>query len=311
VKPLGIVVSTIGRRDALFRLLASLGPERHRVAVAVAVQGGHESLLDDLRQEGARLGLDLVAEPSSGGASAGRNDAAAWLGDRCRVLAFPNDTTIYPEGVLRQVIEEVSDGFRAGAMRVDDALGAKFPLPRRGTLLDRRNVWDVILPGLLMDAEVFRSLEGFDPTIGTGAPTPWQSGEETAILLRYLERFGPDFGWLPDVAVLNPHDTAGLGTSARRRKLLGYARGYGRLIRTEGYGPTWFARSIVAGASFGVRHGRPYSPLDGWWVLRGRVEGWFGLVRRSGPTSALEASSSGAVRSHATGKVGRHPNGGA
>ncbi|MGT2425284.1 glycosyltransferase family 2 protein [Amnibacterium kyonggiense] len=312
MKPLGIVVTTVGRRAALMELLESIAPDRESLAVAIAVQGGDARLAPDLEDAGRRLGLDLTVGRSSGGASAGRNDAAAWLDDRCRVLAFPNDTTRFPDGTVAALVRAVSDdAFRAGAMRVDDPYGAKFELPDPGTALDRRNVWSVILPGLLMRSDVFASIGGFDESIGTGAPTPWQSGEETAILLRHLESGAADFRWLPQIAVLNPHDTTGLDSQRRRRKLLGYARGYGRLIRTEHYGVAWFLRSLAAAVVFGARHGPDYSIVDGWWVLRGRIEGWTGRLPDSSVQTAIEVRADRASTRHARVNTGHPHNRGA
>ena len=77
--------------------------------------------------------------------------------------------------------------------------------------------------GLLMRRSVFDEVGGFDPDLGTAAPTPWQAGEATDLLLRMAER-RPDlasgFAWLPsDVTVGGIADPSGLSRRERRRKL--------------------------------------------------------------------------------------------
>ena len=42
------------------------------------------------------------------------------------------------------------------------------------------------------------------------------------------------------------------------------------------------------GLLLGVRHGRDYAPLDGWWVFLGRLEGCLGrTIGRPAPLSAV------------------------
>ncbi len=271
----GIVVSTLGRVDYLERLLLSIVDQEYDgCIVAICVQknlADVEAMLERLDL----LGLDVRLTTSPMGASRGRNVAASLIGRAADYLLFPNDTSRLTPGLLRGIADALA-GEDAGAVTVLDEYGPKFVLPDRRTPLDPENVWQVILPGMLMRREVFEDLGGFDEELGTGATTPWQSGEETDILLRCLRAYGSRFAWLGDLVMDGIADSRGLTDDERRRKLRGYGRGYGRILSIHSYPTGRRLRAIVGGFSFGIRHTDQFRPLDGMWVGLGRVEGILG-----------------------------------
>ena len=286
---LGLVVSTLGRAEPLERLLRSLSaqvrPEDRIVLVAQDNRDEVERLAEGFRD--AAMTIDVTTSPR--GASRGRNAGVAALPPGERLLHFPNDTTWFPDGSV-EAIRTAAGEAAAGALTVVDEHGPKFVLPPAGTPLDRWNVWSVIEMGLVMRRSVFDELGGFDPDLGTGAPTPWQAGEATDLLLRMAER-RPDlataFGWLPpDVAVGGIADPAGLTSGERRRKLRAYGRGLGRLVVRHPYPWWWRFAFLFGGLAFGLRHRSTNTPGDGWWVFLGRAEGMLGRTL-GGPTTAV------------------------
>jgi hypothetical protein len=286
---LGLVVSTLGRVEPLERLLRSLSAQVRAddrvVLVAQADLDAVERLAERFRTDG--FAIDVTTSPK--GAARGRNTGVAALPPGERLLHFPNDTTWFPEGSL-DAIRSAASAAQAGALTVVDEHGPKFTLPASGTPLDRWNVWNVIEMGLVIRRSVFEELGGFDPDLGTGAPTPWQAGEATDLLLRLLER-RPDlaqlFDWLPgDVSVMGIADPSGLTPAERRRKLRAYGRGMGRLVMRHRYPWWWRLAFVFGGLAFGLRHRSMNSPADGWWVFLGRAEGLLGRTF-GGTTTAV------------------------
>lgn len=275
----GIVVTTLGRPEPLARLLDSLAAQTYRrFVVAVCAQGRAEEVRELVESAARRHGLDVrfVAGDRTG-AAAGRNLAAGLLPDSVDHLLFPNDTSTYEPDLLARLAERFP-GSVAGALTVVDDFGPKLAIAGPGTRLTRRNAWAVILMGLVIRRDAFRELGGFDETLGTGAATAWQSGEETDLLLRLLAARGADlpFVWAPDLVVQGVPDTWRLRPADRRRKLRAYGRGYGRVVRVHSLGWAWAARALVAGVTFGLRHPRQYAISDGLPVALGRLEGLLG-----------------------------------
>lgn len=173
-------------------------------------------------------------------------------------------------------------------MTVIDEFGPKFVLPAASAKLDKKNVWSVIEPGLFVGHAAFLFLGGFDESIGTGAVTPWQSGEGTELLLRWMQQFPTEqFQWINHPVVYGISDPRGLSKIERRIKLRAYARGYGRLLVTGRFGILHCIWALIGAASFGLRKGYPYQMVDGAYVLIGRIEGILG--RPLVPTSSVQA----------------------
>ncbi len=285
------MVSTLGRLDPLRRLLESLsGRLRAGDRLVVVAQR-------NLREvEGLVAGFDAGAGRASvvtsePGAARGRNAGVAALDGSDPLLVFPNDTTWFPEGTLES-LRALPDATRLAAMTVVDEHGPKFVLPSPGAPLDRWNAWSVIEMGLLVRRSLFDAVGGFDPDLGTGAPSPWQAGEATDLLLRIADRVPGDasrIAWLPsDVRVGGIADAHGLVAHERRRKLRAYGRGLGRVVARWRYPLAWRVAFVGGGIAFGVRHGRDYAVVDGWWVFLGRLEGSIGrTLGRGGRTTAV------------------------
>ena len=144
--------------------------------------------------------------------------------------------------------------------------------------------------GLLIRRSVFEELGGFDPDLGTGAPTPWQAGEATDLLLRLVERrpeLATAFDWLPPgVSVGGISDASGLSSQERRRKLRAYGRGLGRVVVRHRYPLWWRLAFLFGGLAFGLRNRSTNTVADGWWVFVGRAEGMAGRTL-GGPTTAV------------------------
>jgi hypothetical protein len=276
---LGLVVSTLGRVERLRTLLDSLAGRLAAGDELVIVAQRNLAEVERMVERFDAGRGRVVVTTSEPGASRGRNHGVALLDGRDPLLLFPNDTTWFPDGTV-EALRSLHDGIRLAAMTVVDEHGPKFVLPRPGTALDRWTAWSVIEMGLLVRRSLFDEVGGFDADLGTGASSPWQAGEATDLLLRIAEH-APDvaaaIAWLPpNVHVGGIADAHGLARTERRRKLRAYGRGLGRVVTRWRYPVPWRFAFIGGGLAFGVRHGRDYGLLDGWWVFLGRLEGTVG-----------------------------------
>ncbi|WP_007511110.1 glycosyltransferase family 2 protein [Pseudofrankia saprophytica] len=228
---LGLVVTTVGRPQ-LRRLLLSAAAASHPPdVVAVANQSGRP------------LGLDLPDLPfevreiaSSGGASRGRNEAFELVASETDVVGLPNDDTWYEPGALaavRALFRETPAPDAVAASLVDGGR-PRLTLPADGTPLDRRTVWRAIEPGLFLRSAVFKELQGFREDLGTGGPSPWQSGEGTDLLLRLLADGGRVVS-APSVRALCDGERRDLTRSEWVLKHRRYARGTGYVYRVHEY----------------------------------------------------------------------------
>jgi hypothetical protein len=242
VPRIALAVTTIGRPALVDLLLSAARSETPPVAVAIANQSGAS-----LRLPTVALPFPITVVPSSGGASAGRNHAVAALGDEADVLGFPNDDSLLPPHLLGAVRAAfgTSPAPAAVACALREPPGDRFVLPPPRTHLDRRSVWRAIEPAMFVRTDALRAAGGFDERLGTGARTPWASGEGTDLLLRIMKAGGTVVS-RPDLHVLGPGERRDLSARAFVAKHRGYARGTGYVYRVHRYSLPACLRLVVA-----------------------------------------------------------------
>ena len=221
---IGLVVSTIGRPDALGRLFesitrSSLAPVR----IVVSDQDRSGQTLGVCLRWASRL--PVLRVPSTGGAAAGRNVGLASLGE-CDVVGFPDDDVWYAKDTLERAciaFDRWSADVVTGRLAEASGEDGRWRWPRSVELLTHENAWRLGIEATMF----FRrsQLQGMTlrPDLGVGAPTPWQSGEGTELLLRGLSR-----GWVGiyDGSVRVYEDCPVYEPSRYRA----YGRGTGRVI---------------------------------------------------------------------------------
>ncbi|MBA8816665.1 glycosyltransferase involved in cell wall biosynthesis [Microbacterium halimionae] len=279
-------MSTLGRIEPLRKLLdslcAQLSERDHLVVVAQSEQDRVRQLVAEFSpQTDARIDVTT----SGRGASLGRNTGFAYtqgVPDNALVL-FPNDTTWFPPGSVDAIRSGMGES-ALGCIPVVTEDGPRFVLPPVGTPLNYETVWAVIEMGLLIRADRFRALNGFNEAIGTGAASPWQAGESTDLLLRALEMdasVAQQFRWIhhEKAFVGGIPEAAGLSPRERRWKLRAYGRGIGHVYKSHPF-PIWQRWGFVAaGAVIGFRRAE-YGVTDGFSAFLGRFEGVVGKTFR-------------------------------
>lgn len=269
-----MVVSTLGRLDALDNLLRDLADQTERPhAVAVCDQGtpGADGARDVESVCAAHRGtLDIHVVRSARGLSRGRNAAAAVVAAEVDYLFFPNDTSRVASDFLARV--DAAGEPHVIAAQYRDTLGPRTSFNAATVPIDPANAWLAMEPAMLVRSDEFQSLGGFDVDLGSGAATPWQSGEGTELLLR-LARDGARVRFAPDLVVTGVVESEGLSGAERRRKLRAYGRGYGHILRVWNYGARRRLAAVIGGFTLGLRHPSRFSLRDGWHVGLGRAEG--------------------------------------
>tara|TARA_R100000365_G_C2746400_1_gene75687 strand:+ start:3115 stop:4026 length:912 start_codon:yes stop_codon:yes gene_type:complete len=280
IGPLLLVVSTLGRIQALDRLLSTVTRQLEEAdELVVVAQGEIEAVRELLERYVPQTQATLTLSTSERGSSLGRNRgvAARRSAGTDPLIMFPNDTSWFAEGALDAIRRETATAELAAVSVLAEG-EPRFMLPPPGSRLDARSVWSVIEMGLVIRLSLFEALGGFDEQIGTGSATPWQAGEGTDILLRAIEE-RPDLRntmvWVNDANawVGGVAETAGLSTDERRWKLRAYGRGVGHVYRIHPY-PAWHRWGFVAaGLVIGLRRRSEYKTIDGLYAFTGRLEG--------------------------------------
>ena len=243
---LSLIVSTIGRTSPLVRLLHSLvkqqcgGEEFELVLVDQSADGDTMKLVEQLRPPIRWSGTRT--EP---GVSLGRNAGAAMAaGD---VLAFPDDDCWYDPSTVAtaaKMTRSAGDGaIISGRQLTGDGRPSMLRWPKRAKIVDRRDVWRAAISStLFVPRHVFDAVSGFNEWLGVGAPTPWQAGEDTDLLLRAMAA-GFTVRYEPSLQVYQAdprHDGADL-----THKMAGYGRGVGRVLALNRYPSTYVARIVA------------------------------------------------------------------
>lgn len=274
---IGVAITTVGRWDELRNLLGDLAAQTCRpaaVAIAHHDQAGSadvEALIGSFADT-----LDIKAVMSARGISNGRNAAAAALGAEVEWLWFPNDTNRVDADFLERVARHCTAPTTVCAVQMIDREGPRHPLPAPGTNFTKRTVWGAMEPATILRRDQFVAAGGFNPNLGSGADSPWQSGEGPDLLLRMSALDGFSVEWVPDIYVHAQTEFAHLPPRERRRKQRNYGRGHGYVLRTWHY-PLWYKGAhLVAAALMPVRNPAKFGLRESFALLVGRTEGVLG-----------------------------------
>jgi glycosyltransferase involved in cell wall biosynthesis len=271
---ISLIVCTFGRASSLQRLLHSLTLQQNARFEVILVDQNPPGTLDEMVAPFARQ-LTLRHVRSAKGLSRARNVGLTHCAGA--IVGFPDDDCWYDPGVTARVAALFANSDVAVFTgRTLDRTGAESVSSHRSHAGAIHRL-DVFYSGnsnaLFVRTAVARAV-GFDETLGVGAETPFQSGEETDFLLRILATGATGF-YTPDLIVR--HDPVDSDAQARLRRARGYSVGFGRVLRLHRFGWSYLGprlvRSAVRGALFFVRGDRVAARERWGWAL-GSLRGY-------------------------------------
>lgn len=257
VPRVSLIVSTLGRTVELERLLVSLNKQAFRDFEVIVVDQNTDDRLAPVLERHSRA-LHLVAARSARGLSLGRNTGLALATGE--IVAFPDDDCWYPERLLQDVIamfeQHTAVDLFSGRTVDRDFAPSLGVFHQSGRSINRANVWRAGNSNTIFVRTGAKGQVYFDETLGVGAESSFQSGEETDLLLRLIRtkaalRFDPK--------LVVHHDQVDLldaitGLSRARA----YAPGQGRVLRLHQFHHVqllWFACRPLARAALAALAG--------------------------------------------------------
>jgi glycosyltransferase involved in cell wall biosynthesis len=236
---ISLIVCTLGREAPLRRLLTSLSEQTYRPFEIIIADQNPNGYLDLLLN--AYPSLPIVHARSERGLSRGRN-----VGLECAsgaIVGFPDDDCWYDHQVLPFV-----DDFFAFNPQIDMLSGRTLDAHGNESVnrylaesspITRANVFATGNSNtIFVRREVIARVGGFDETLGVGASTPFQAGEESDFLLRCLD--AGHCGYY-DRSFTVRHDQV----HESKERLHAYSVGFGRVARLHSLGSSLFlARNV-------------------------------------------------------------------
>lgn len=229
---ISLIVATIDRVTELERLLRSLDAQTYKEFEVIVVDQNMDERLAPVLQNHPTLTVRHLR--SERGLGRARNRALrVATGD---IVAFPDDDCWYPQSVLESIAKWLDQhrDFDAVFTTMRDAdshpVGPRWP-PGPCTVT-KANLWDTTTSATAFLRRAVTDAVGyFREDIGTGADSPYQSGEESDYFLRALA-MGFKMRYEPALTVHHPN----LHTLERlRSKTYPYSLGCGYVLRLHGY----------------------------------------------------------------------------
>lgn len=260
---LSVIATTRGRLEPLERLLDSLAAQEYRDFSLLLGDQNPPGFLDEVLARHAGSFSVSVARLKPCGLSAARNQLLPLAQGSC--IALADDDCYYAPDAFSQVARYVQAYPLAGALvgtgLPSPSLPCAWTPPRslsRFAVFSRTPSWC-----LFLNREGVRKVGDFDENLGIGSSTPWQSGEETDYLLRFLEAGYPVLR-APSVRIFHDADNP---ASCNTDKIRSYGMGRMRLLAKHGF-PLWFRLANIAYPLFRLFVEYPF---DGPGAARRRI----------------------------------------
>lgn len=275
---ISLVTSTMNRAKEIGDLFQALDAQTLRadeiVIVDQSADNATERMAETFRD---RLPVTYLRDPRKG-LSRGRNLGLGHIsGD---IVAFPDDDCIYPPDTLARVHAAFAEDPALGVYTGMSVTPAGVPSQGRWGearhRIDRFNIWTSQTSyTTFYRASAMRDAGLFNEDLGVGAGTVWGAGEETELMLRALRK-GAKGVYDPALKIMHPEPLAVFDQAALDRGKR-YNRGFGRVLRMEGY-PFWFVAYMAGrpllGAAAALARGRLGQARYRANAFSQRLRGW-------------------------------------
>jgi glycosyltransferase involved in cell wall biosynthesis len=273
-----LILATLGRTWELERFLRSL-PQRCpcEVEVLIVDQNRDERLapiLEQFKHASFTLYHLRTAQP---GLSRARNLALPQAsGD---IVGFPDDDCWYPAGLLDKLAEAFAhhpacDAISGAFLDRDGQPWGVWPA-RRATRVTPFNLFKTTGSiSMFFRRRTLAKVGLFDESLGLGAQSPWQGGEDLDYMARTVKQASIVYF---DPAIYVHHDPPPQLSEAIVLKSFGYARARGRVLRKNSY-PLWYLTywSVGSLALFlaTAARGQRLAARLYWLGFLGKIQGW-------------------------------------
>ena len=284
-----LLLATIERTEEVERFLASLEAQDYpEVELIVIDQNPDDRLVPILQRYEERFEIRRVH--SARGLSRARNVGLEHA--RGDVVGFPDDDCWYPPGLLAWVARFLSEhpdyAGVTGRSVHESGSSPMIRFDREAGLLSKWNVWRRAGSyTMFFRSSLVRAVGPFDETLGLGAGTPWEGGEDIDYPLRALAA-GFQIYYHPGLHVFHPDPFAVLDWNALADRGFRYGAGIGRVWRKHAFPKPRVAAYLLrplVGSGLSLCLGRWGRARYHWRSFLGRAKGWLAADAGGAPGS--------------------------
>ncbi len=270
-----LIVATFGRLKDLDYLLESLVSQSFREFEVIIVDQNPIGYLDPLINK-YKSRLNLLYCRSEKGLSKARNVGISLSSGV--YIGFPDDDCWYKNDTLETVLSlfNQTEGVGITGSVVDErdepTMGR---WPTRELEVKKDNIFECAISfSIFLKRDLLVKVGNFNEQLGVGSGTVWGSGEETDLLLRYIN-YGKVY-YYPELKIHHPDKTKTNLENMTRAYL--YGAGFGRVLRLNDYSFIskiyYVIRSLIASSFYLLKRDVKMSKFH-FYSFLGRVRGLF------------------------------------
>ncbi len=249
-----LITCTLGRKHKLLRLLHSLELQDCRQFELILVDQNPPGYLNaEIAPFKSRFKIEHLH--TAKGLSLGRNIGLKFATGR--LVAFPDDDCWYRPDTLQQVVDLFHkhpdlDFITGRTFDAENVPSLSPTLDRAGAVARSNYLVCGNSNSIFARTGAVRCIGGFDERLGVGAATPFQSGEESDLVLSALAAH-MHLSYFPDLIV--HHDQVDISNPATYvDRAAKYGAGYGAILRKHDFGTAYVGvrmlRSILRSAVY-------------------------------------------------------------